>query len=1508
MAALLLLVLCRGVLGATAVVRDGSVGPNAALQPVSQGGVIEIGETLGGRPGGGVNLFHSFAEFSVGPGDTVLFTAAPELVTLRVISRVTGADPSRIDGTIASSIAGADLFLINPRGIVFGPASAIDTQGSFYATTATAVPMLDGDPHGELTFSGDVRLAFAEPQAFGFLGADAALVVDGSTLSVSGTGKLSLTGSQVSLGPGTRLRAAGGVEVGAAGTASRVPLDLLTWEPGTDGGRLEVSGARVDARGHDAGAIVLAGGDLSISESVLQADLATDPAAAATPGAATAIAVTAAGRLDLAATRISAGALERNSGDVRLSAGTRLGITGGDIETFTLGAGAAGDVWLTASEIEIVDGALIVSASGPPSAGGGGGSAGGGAGGGGAGGGGGGGGGTQTSSATGAGGDVTLIASERIITRQEVNIGAVSNARGDAGTVTLTAPIVELLAGTRIASAAASSGHAGVVRIHGSERVELSGSSHPGDPDRDRGSRITASSAFTATGNAGSIEIEAGELILADGARISSSTSGFGDGGTIRIAARDRVLITGARADGSGSSIRTAAEVEEDQAFGPLSDRLGNAGDIVLSSPLLVMEPGVEIRSNTNLPGSGGLIELDIGRLQMTGARIQAGSSGEGSGAAGNIFIGRRHDDAPLAHPLGDVLLTGSAIETSADDASGGDIVIHGSGSLRLFGSAIDASDTASDGGNVDVRSTRDVLVLDGSRILARAAIPGGDGGVIRITTDAFLKSTDSLVIAENEVIISSPETNVEADLTALPDDFQAADRLLAASCAARTGVDDLGRFTVEPSAGLPLSPVEIQFAWTSPLPAGDWLSVADSTRQSLEWEAAPDQRRNLTVALAEALMLQGEFAGALDAGRAAGADARARNVAGAAATALEDFDAAARFFREGLELAENAADPDTAAAILINWGNLHSRRGDAGEAAQHYRRAAAVARQAGLPLRLRQARAAASPTADPTGIARLDGADRAAGQQGVWNRLFVAERLMASAGADPTGERRRLVHAELLAARDGARSHDNRRLLAHAYAGLGGLYEADGQIDDGLKLTRIALQLASGTADDARYPWFQQEARLLRAAGRHDEAVAASRNAIAELEQHRPETRWHYGSHEKSFRSVYMDLVSGLLDMADHGSSSQALLSEARTTVERFKQTELRNYFHDECVAALESAETVLDEVDDHTAIVYPILLPDRTELLVSHGGLIRRHTVPVPGDAVVADARALRRHLENRTTNEFLPPAQRLYEVLVSPYLAELADAEVSTLVFVPDGALHGIPMSVLHDGQHFLAQRFAVAVTPGLMLIAPRPLDAQSSRALLAGVSAPGQRYDPLPGVPVELEEIRSLFAGQMLLDEAFRTADFKSRVIEDQPDIVHIASHASFGGSSGSSYLLTHDGALSIDELHELVAASRFRKPLELLTLSACETAAGDDRAALGLSGTAIRAGARSALGTLWTVSDAASQELIVAFYRQLRQGDTSKAEALRLAQNALIADERFRHPFYWSPYLLISNWL
>jgi len=186
---------------------------------------------------------------------------------------------------------------------------------------------------------------------------------------------------------------------------------------------------------------------------------------------------------------------------------------------------------------------------------------------------------------------------------------------------------------------------------------------------------------------------------------------------------------------------------------------------------------------------------------------------------------------------------------------------------------------------------------------------------------------------------------------------------------------------------------------------------------------------------------------------------------------------------------------------------------------------------------------------------------------------------------------------------------------------------------------------------------------------------------------------------------------------------------------------------------------------------------------------------------------------------------------------------------------------------------------------------------------------QGFPPLPAVADEVAALDALYAGTVLKDAQFSATGFQ-RAIERRPySIVHVASHGEFGSNVGDTFLLTHDSRITLDQLEAQLGGTAYREqPVELLALSACQTASGDDRAALGLAGVAVKAGARSALATLWSVSDRASTLLVGEFYQGLQGAGTSKAQALQAAQRRLLADQRYRHPAYWSPFLLIGNWL
>jgi len=275
-------------------------------------------------------------------------------------------------------------------------------------------------------------------------------------------------------------------------------------------------------------------------------------------------------------------------------------------------------------------------------------------------------------------------------------------------------------------------------------------------------------------------------------------------------------------------------------------------------------------------------------------------------------------------------------------------------------------------------------------------------------------------------------------------------------------------------------------------------------------------------------------------------------------------------------------------------------------------------------------------------------------------------------------------------------------------------------------------------------------------------------------------------------------------------------------------------------------------------------------------------------------------------------LRPAQQLYEWLVNPIRKELQRQQVETLIVVPDGALRTIPLGALYDAEskQYLIEQYAVAYTPGLFLTDARALPRENVQVLLNGLTVGIDDFPPLPNVASELEQIHSLYKDSTILqDDDFIVSNVEDALKKTPYSIVHIASHGQFSSDRNQTFLLAYNEKISIDRLEDLMGLSQYRKqPVELLALSACQTAAGDDRAALGLAGIAVKAGARSALASLWFVSDEATTELIADFYRELANPQISKARALQHAQVKLLQDQRYRHAGYWAPYLLIGNWL
>jgi len=503
---------------------------------------------------------------------------------------------------------------------------------------------------------------------------------------------------------------------------------------------------------------------------------------------------------------------------------------------------------------------------------------------------------------------------------------------------------------------------------------------------------------------------------------------------------------------------------------------------------------------------------------------------------------------------------------------------------------------------------------------------------------------------------------------------------------------------------------------------------------------------------------------------------------------------------------------------------------------------------------------------------------------------------------------------------------------LSYACGYLGQVYETlGGPYDQAMALTRRAVFTAQQAgSSDSLYLWQWQTGRLLRASGDNDGAINAYSRASYTVKNIRNDIALGNGNQRSraSFRErlgpLYYQMADLLLrrarklsesqDPTDAVKASQAL-NEARDTVELLKGAELEDYLQDECVQ-LYNPNQQIASVGKGVAVIYFIPLQDRTELLVSFGSSLQQFEVPITEAQLTEQVNTFREKLVYYGTDDYKVSGGQLYDWLIRPLESELAKHQINTLVFVPDGVLRTIPMAALYDGRSHLIEKYAVAVTPGLTLMDPSDIARGKVKLLLVGLSEARENFAALPNVPFELQSVHDIFGdSKELLDKQFVLKTVQTEVGGEPYNIVHIASHATFGADAKKTYLLTYDDHLTLDGLEQLIRPKQFGngddRPVELLVLSACQTAAGDDRAALGLAGVAVKSGARSALATLWNVNDESSSLVIPEFYRQLHDHpELSKAQAMRAAQLSLMhaPNPALHHPSLWAPYLIIGNWL
>ncbi len=653
----------------TAITSDGTLGTT-----VNQVGT-DFNIEGGNRPANGPNLFHSFGLFSVGAGDVANFNNETSMATTNILSRVTGGNPSNIFGTIQTTgFPGANLFLLNPAGVLFGPEASLNVSGSFHVSTAEYLRLTDDVRFNAIPGPQDSMLTVAPPAAFGFLSQNPArIAIQESVLEVLEGNTLSFVGGDVEIVGGTLEAPSGRINIASVASAGEVPINILDLALDTFErlGQIDVSqNALISTSGDGGGTIVIRGGILMVDRSDIFADTLGDvPGASLAIDIGTADSVIAARRgriraqVDGAAAggnvrittrylEVTGGArvdtttedsgrggnLEVNADHILLSgveSGRRSGLRARS-EGEEAGSGDGGNVLITTRRLEITEGATI----------------------------------TATSEGPGRAGDIEVTAQEIFLAGVEdgerATISAKTEAAGDGGTIRITTGTLELRDGGEIEVEAEGTGRGGNIDITATS-VVLAGV--------EDGKRAQIDAKTEAGGDGGDVRITTGTLELRDGGEIEVAAEGAGRGGNITIMAGQEVLLE------NGSTISA-------NSTGP-----GNAGNITIHAGNLYRSEDSAVTTEAET-ADGGNIQLIVGSLvDLIDSQITA-TVKSGVGGGGNILIDPRF-----------VILDRSQIRADAFGGPGGNVTIVTGVFLASPDSVVSASSALGVAGRVDIRA-----------------------------------------------------------------------------------------------------------------------------------------------------------------------------------------------------------------------------------------------------------------------------------------------------------------------------------------------------------------------------------------------------------------------------------------------------------------------------------------------------------------------------------------------------------------------------------------------------------------------------------------------------------------------------------------------------------------------------------------------------------------------------------------------------------------------------------
>jgi CHAT domain-containing protein len=523
-----------------------------------------------------------------------------------------------------------------------------------------------------------------------------------------------------------------------------------------------------------------------------------------------------------------------------------------------------------------------------------------------------------------------------------------------------------------------------------------------------------------------------------------------------------------------------------------------------------------------------------------------------------------------------------------------------------------------------------------------------------------------------------------------------------------------------------------------------------------------------------------------------------------------------------------------------------------------------------------------------------------------------------------------------------------NKLASSMATGELGALALSTGHLKEAETFSQQALrQSMAHKMPELSTRWLWQLGRIFKKQNNRTAALGAYQQAIKELENLRFDlaSSWPAdpSSYNKSLAPISREFIDLLTDPS--ATTEDEDLERARLVMENLQVAELNDFFRQNCIESISIARSN----ERNVAIVYPMLLSNRLEVIVRLPGEKGNHRHHSTDPKILERSRILNtvdnlldqlkrqpspsEPATKSQSEDFLQlQAQQLHEWILAPFEKELQERKINQLVFMPDANLRNLPMGVLFNGENksYISTSYSIALATGNQFTPSTRRPGSQPRVLGAGVSTKIDKVDGLPEgiidfspltfVDGELNGLRNRTGANVLLNDAFTQQALKKALESGDYSVVHLATHGQFSSNPNSTFLISGTGEpgkgerINVNQLANFLRLSQRRtgNSLDLLILSACESANGDDNANLGLAAVAARSGASSTIASLWLVDDEATAKLMDAFYRNWLGGKSdgqliSKAQALSLAQAELREDPKTRHPYYWAAFTLLGDW-